>query len=116
MKSPLEGFFKLGEKVTGGDPKKMMDWNYYMLWIILFAFFGIFLGNIWEFYKFQKLAHLGWALFGLAIMWFQYGSLKQMYETRKIMKNMQPQQTQSVEIESVDDMLKEFKEDGGVEK
>ena len=34
MKNPLEIFFSIGEKVTGGDPKKMMDWNYYMLWIM----------------------------------------------------------------------------------
>ncbi|HDK42516.1 MAG TPA: hypothetical protein ENG87_03995 [Candidatus Pacearchaeota archaeon] len=112
MKSPIEGFFKLGDKVTGGDPKRMMDWNYAMLWIIFFAFFGIFLGNVLEFFQTQRLANLGWACFGMAIMWFQYGSLKQMYEARKMMKQMDSQPTKQLKVESVDDMLKEFKKDG----
>ena len=99
----------MGEKVTGGDPKRMMDWNYYMLWIIFIAFFGIFTGNLWEFYQFQKLANLGWALFGLAIMWFQYGSLKQTYDMRKMMKNQVDEPPKMVKVESFDKMLEDFK-------
>ena len=106
MDSPMSVFFKLGDKVTGGDPKRMADWNYYMLWIIFLAFFAIFTGNIWEFIHSQKLANLGWACFGLAVMWFQYNSLKQFYGMRKMMKEPE----KPMEIEPVDKMLKEFED------
>jgi len=109
MRNPMEMFFKLGDKVTGGDPKRMMDWNYYMLWIIFVAFFGIFTGNIWEFIQFQKLANLGWAMFGLAIMWFQYGSLKQTYGARKLMKEQAGKPPKPLKVESFKEMMEEFK-------
>jgi len=109
MKSPLDTFFKLGDKVTGGDPKKMMDWNYYMLWVIFIAFFGVFLGNFWEFIQFQKVANLGWAIFGLAIMWFQYGNLKQTYGMRKLLKKQKNEPQKTLKVESFEEMMEEFK-------
>ena len=111
MKSPMELFFKLGDKVTKGDPKRLADWNYYFLWIIFFAFLGIFIGNVYEFYLYQKLANLGWGLFGFAIMWFQYWSLKQAYGMRKLMKEQSknPKPAPELKVDSVNEMLEEFK-------
>lgn len=108
-KSPLDMFFKLGDLATKGDPKRKADFDYCMLWIIFGAFTSIFIGNIWAFFQTYELAKLGWACFGLAIMWFQYNNLKAVREMRK-MQAQQPQQPKKPEvIETVDEMLKEFK-------
>lgn len=100
-----EWFFSLGEKVTKGDPKRLFDWNYYMLWIMFVAFVSILIGNSLEFIKSQRLANLGWSFVILAILWFQFQSLKQTYEARKMFKEQKPEK-----IEGVDEMLKEFKQ------
>jgi len=113
MKSPLSVFFSLGDKITKGDPIKQMDWNYYMLWIIFLAFFGVFFGNLKHFIEFQQIANLGWALFGMAIMWFQYNSLKQTYAMRKMMREQAKNKAEGkdvpLEVESVDEMMEGFK-------
>ena len=102
--NPLDKFFKLGEKVTKGDPKRLLDWNFYLLAIMFLAFLSILIGNLIDFYKFQKIANLGWAFVMLAILWFQYWGLKQTYETRKMMKDYKPEK-----LESQKEMEKEFK-------
>ena len=107
MNPILNKFFSLGDKVTKGDPKRKADFDYYMLWIIFLAFFSIFLGNIWNFFKTYHLERLGWAAFGLAIMYFQYFALKQARDVRKIMKEATPQEEEIIE-ENIDDMLKGF--------
>lgn len=104
MNNPLEFFFKLGEKVTKGDIKRKVDFDYYMLWVIFFAFLGIFVGNLIDFVKYQKLSNLGWAFFGMAIMWFQYFGLKQMYDYRKLI-NLPKEE---MKVEPVEEMLKSF--------
>lgn len=109
--SPLSVFFKLGDKVTKGDPIRKLSFDYYMLWIIFIAFAFVFIGNIWNFFLHgYKIANLGWALFGLALMWFQYFNLKNMYHLR-IMQKENPPITikKSNEIESVKEMLGGFK-------
>jgi len=111
MNSPLDGFFKLGEKVTHGDPKRLLDFNYYLLWIMFLAFFSIMIGNLWDFYKFQKLANLGWAFVMVAILWFQYQGLTQTYQTRKMYKNLKPET-----IPDEKSMLDEFKEEKEVKE
>jgi len=109
--SPLDIFFKLGDKVTRGNPKRKMDFDYYMLWIIFLAFFMIFVGNLRSFALTFKFAYLGWSLFGLAIMWFQYHNLKTFYNVRKQM-NASPVPVKSAppteKIESVKEMLSGF--------
>lgn len=108
-KNPLDMFFALGDKVTRGDPKRKADFDYYMLWIIFLAFFSILIGNIWEFFQTQKLANLGWAAVMVGILWFQYNGLKQFYGMRKMMKAQEGKPKQEIKIESVNEMLKEFK-------
>lgn len=112
MKSPIDTFFSLGEKVTNGDPKRKADFDYYMMWIIFLAFFSIFIGNLYEFFFIsQKIASLGWASFGLAIMWFQFFNLKNIREMRKIIKRQvdKPREPKELNIESPEEMLKMFK-------
>lgn len=108
--SPLSMFFKLGEKVTK-NPKQKMDFDYYMMWIIFLAFFGVFMGNLWNFFNNNyQLQYLGWSLFGLAIMWFQYFNLRNMWIMRNHFKNkIEVEKVEEDKIESVDEMLKEFK-------
>jgi len=105
MANGLDWFFNLGNRVTKGDPKLLMDWNFYLLTIMFLAFFSILLSNLWDFYKFQKLANLGWAFVMLAILWFQYQALTQTYQTRKMYKNLKPEI-----VPSEKSMLDEFKE------
>ena len=106
-KSPMEFFFSLGDKVTKGDPKRKADFDYAMMWIIFLAFGSIFVGKMYEFFFVaQQLATLGWAAFGLAIMWFQYHTLKAMRDMRKMIKNPQP-----LKIESPEEMLEGFKDE-----
>jgi len=117
MNSPLSMFFKLGDKVTGGDPKKLMDWNYYMLWIMFIAFFSILVSNLYEFFFVsQRISSLGWAGVMFAILWFQYYGLKQTYEMRKAMKKMgnitskPKEEEENLENEeTVDEMMEGFK-------
>ncbi|MFW6173151.1 MAG: hypothetical protein ACOC5T_05345 [Elusimicrobiota bacterium] len=45
-KTPMEFFFSLGDKATKGDPVRMADFNYYMLWLMFLAFFSIMLTSI----------------------------------------------------------------------
>jgi hypothetical protein len=104
MNSPVDYFFKLGEKVTHNDPKRMLDFNYYLLWIMFAAFLTILAGNLIDFYNTLKIASLGWAVVMLAILWFQYQSLKQIYDSRKMLKDYIPDK-----IESAEEMMGEFK-------
>jgi len=107
-KSPLSIFFSIGDKVTKGDPVRKMSFDYYMLWVIFLAFGFVFIGNVWRFFiNGYQLANLGWGLFGLAIMWFQYFNLKNIYHIRKQQKAMEEKQED--EIESIEEMLQGFK-------
>jgi len=110
QKSPLSVFFKLGDKVTKGDPIRKMSFDYYMLWIIFLAFGFVFVGNIWHFFtQGYALANLGWALFGLAIMWFQYFNLSNMYKLREYQKkSVLVEKEEDAEIDDVNKMLKGF--------
>lgn len=110
QKSPLSIFFSLGDKVTGGDPKRKLDFDYYMMWIIFLAFLIVFIGNLRSFFLFgYQLQYLGWSLFALAIMWFQYFSLTNIWKIRKFQKEEPPKkETIEEEPESVDEMLSGF--------
>lgn len=117
--SVLDMFFSLGDKVTGGDPARKMDFDYYMLWIIFLAFAFIFIGNIYKFFfGGYQLQYLGWSFFGLAIMWFQYFNLKNSYAIRKMQKEARETigDSKEHEIEDVGDMLDGFRGDNSQEK
>lgn len=116
MDSPISMFFALGDKVTKGDPKKKMDYDYYLMWIIAIAFFIMVVANLWDFIKFQRFASISWVLIGAAMLWFQYWNLKQFYHMREMMKNQTipstpAQEKKELKIESVEDMMKEFNKD-----
>jgi hypothetical protein len=112
-KSPLSIFFSLGDKVTGGDPIKKLDFDYYLMWAIFLAFCFVAFGNIknfvLSFYTESVAFHsFGWAIFSLAIIWFQYFNLKNFWSYRSKMKEAKENAGKSIssEIESVHDMLK----------
>lgn len=112
MSSPMDKFFELGDKVTGGDPLRKANWDYYMLWVIFCAFFSIFVGNLYNFFFVsQQITSLGWAVVMLGILWFQYSGLKQYYGIRKMMKEnvANPKEEKKINIESVEEMMKGFK-------
>ena len=104
--SPLAIFFKLGDKVTGKDPQRKANFDYYMLWVIFLAFLFVFAGNLWDFIDKGNWASLGWSAFGLAIMWFQYFNLKNMYQFRKMRENVKI--VDENKIEGPDEMLAGF--------
>jgi hypothetical protein len=110
MKSPIEGFFELGNKITKGDPIRKADWDYYLLWVMFLAFFAIFIDNLYIFFfKTQQLYNLGWAGVMVAMLWFQYHGLKAAYEMRKLIRFSLKNQQEN--IESTEDMLKGFKDE-----
>jgi LPS O-antigen subunit length determinant protein (WzzB/FepE family) len=110
MANPMEMFFALGDKVTKGDPKRKMDFDYYLMWIIAVAFAIMVVANAWDFIKFQRFASISWVLIGAAMLWFQYWNLKQFYHMREMMNKPKEVQEKAKElkIESVEDMMKEF--------
>lgn len=119
-KNPMDVFFNLGNKATKGDPVRMADFNYYMLWLMFTAFFSILLTNLFTFFSivgtdlWQGLRSLAWAGVMAAILWFQYGALKSQREARKnlkeIYKNLNKgEKPKPLKEDSVEDMLSEFK-------
>jgi len=82
--SPIQWFLSLGDKATKGDPKKMADWNYYMMFVIFIAFLTVLISYVISFIQYQRLSSLGWAFVMVGIIWFQYNGLKAMYEQRKL--------------------------------
>lgn len=104
MKNPIEYFFSLGDKVTNGDPKRKADYDYYLFWLMFLAFCSVGIGNLISFFKSGQIQYLGWSLVMVAILWFQYFGLIQMYQFRKMLKT-----PLDIERSSKEDMLKEFK-------
>lgn len=119
-KNPMDVFFNLGNKATKGDPVRMADFNYYMLWLMFTAFSSILLTNLFTFFSivgtdlWQGLRSFAWAGVMAAILWFQYGALKSQREARKnlkeIYKNLNKgEKPKPLKEDSVEDMLSEFK-------
>ena len=116
MKNAIDWFFDLGEKVTKGDPKKQMDFQYYMLWIIFLAFAGMFITNIIRFITTLDAMNLIWGLIGFAIMSLQYGNLKNFHRMRKARKQLKIKPEEEHKVEEIDEMLKGFKKEDGSKK
>jgi len=104
MASATDIFFKLGDKVTRGDPNRQQDFTYYMLWILFLAFLFMFILNTYNLIMTLDLNYLIWSGIGFAITSLQFFNLKQMYELRKLRRV--PQEPEKVE--SVDEMMKGF--------
>lgn len=118
MGSPIDKFFAMGDKATKGDPYKKAKFDYYLLWIMFFAFFSILVSNFQAFWVtasvsiWGSLKYLGWSGVMCAILWFQYFGLKQARQGMLVMKqfkNVKPEPAKKEEIESVENMLKGFK-------
>ena len=104
MKNPLEFFFSLGNKVTNGDPKRKADFDYYLYWLMFLAFISVGIGNFITFYKTMQLQYLGWTCVMIAILWFQYNGLVQMYQFRKMINT-----PNDIKLESKEEMMEGFK-------
>lgn len=107
MKSPIDSFFKLGDKITKGDIKKKTDYDYALLWVMFLAFLLVFFDNLYLFYKTLRFYNLGWSLVILAILYFQYWGLKGTYEMRMMLKKMD---NDPEKVESPDKMMEGFDE------
>jgi len=108
MKGPLDLFFKMGEKATGGDPQRQADFIYYMVWILFIAFFTMFSSNLYRLIAYRNIDFLVWTLVGFAICVIQYFSLKGMYDMKK-MRNRPIRADKN--LDSVEDMMETFNED-----
>jgi len=104
MKGPLDLFFKMGEKVTKGDPERQADFIYYMVWILFTAFFVMFTSNLYNLIFNTSIDYAIWTLIGFAIMCIQYFSLKGMYD----MKQMRKRPVKVENLESTEDMMDAF--------
>jgi len=107
MTGPLDMFFKVGEKVTKGDPNRQADFVYYMVWIIFTAFFIMFVSNAYRLFFTGDIDYAVWTLVGFAVCGIQYFSLKGMYDLKKMKKEAKIKQ-KDTEIDSVDEMMKQF--------
>ena len=105
MKGPMELFFKMGEKATGGDPERQADFIYYMVWILFIAFFWLFIFNAYNLFWLGDLNAATWTLVGFAICVIQYFSLKGMYDLKQMKK--QPIKKDKT-LDSVEDMMNTF--------
>jgi len=116
MSSPLDIFFKMGEKVTRGDPNRQADFIYYMVWILFTAFVFMFWSNLYTLIITGDIHYLTWVLTGFAITGIQYFTLKGMYDMR-ILRKKAKITTSEAGLDSVDDMMETFnkdkKEEGG---
>jgi hypothetical protein len=112
-KTPLQVFFELGTKATGGDPVKKSQFDYYFMWILFLAFVLLSARNWILFFQTWEVGYLPWALIGLAISWFQYHALKQFYHVKENMIKLHSgglkAEFEPIEEESVDEMMEEFK-------
>lgn len=106
MANPTDFFFKLGDKVTRGDPMRQQDFTYYMIWILFIAFAAMFISNLISLIRTGEFNFAIWMLIGFAIMSLQYFNLKQIYELRKLRRN--PVSQKEEKIESVEEMLESF--------
>ena len=115
MAGPMDLFFKMGEKATGGDPERQADFIYYMVWILFTAFLWLFLYNAYDLFVNKNLNAATWTLVGFAICGIQYFSLKGMYDLKQMKKK--PVKADK-EVGSVDEMMATFKKDvqGGKKK
>lgn len=124
MKSPIESFFNLGNKVTGGNPVRKAQFDYYLYWILALAFFTMMVNNFRMFYLsgFTQFNYLAWGLVMGVITWFNYHALtafRNGYVTLKKINQKsfeskgKDEKNEELEIESFDEMLNEFgKKDG----
>ena len=108
MKGPIDLFFKMGEKATGGDPEKQADFIYYMVWILFIAFSTMFFSNGYRLIVYRDIDFAVWTLVGFAISTIQYFSLKGMYDMRQMKAQSKSQPVKEEKLESVDDMMKLF--------
>jgi len=105
MKGPMDLFFKMGEKATGGDPDRQADFIYYMVWILFIAFFTMFSSNAYRLIVYRDIDYAVWTLVGFAITGIQYFSLKGMYDMKQLKKQTKIKDTS---LDSVDDMMATF--------
>ncbi len=110
MRSPMDLFFKIGDKVTKGDMKKKADFDYYFLWLIFLAFCFVLFGNARNFYLTHQLQYLGWSFVMFGILWFQYFTLKNVREMRKLQEELSQNIVKAEPKEEKDDSLQEMKE------
>ena len=110
-RSPIEIFFSLGDRVTKSPEQKIL-FDYIFMWIIFCAFSTILLSNLYKFFFVaQDWTYLGWSAVMVGILWFQYNNLKQFYGMRKMLREQASKPQEPMKIESVEEMIKEFKKD-----
>jgi len=119
MKSPIEGFFSLGNRVTKGDPLNKARFDYYLYWILALAFFFLMCNYIYLYYQsgFTHHMYLAWGLVMLVITWFNYHTLGSFYgvytnlsRVYDTLGNKTNKKVEKIESESsIKDMMGEFK-------
>lgn len=116
MASPLDVFFKMGEKATGGNPVRKAQYDYYLYWIVFISFACIAITYYYNFFfKNAPLSTMIWGVVITIFCWFNYfalGAFRAMYENMKKMTSAQEvikKASVTMDIEDVNSMLSEFK-------
>lgn len=112
--SGFDWFFKFAPK----DPIKKANYDYYLFWVIFLAFLLIGGDNLYRFLSLGNFTNLGWAVVMFIIAYFNYNTLKAMYESRKMLLSNMIQAEKSRHnrsnkvldrVENVKEMMDEFK-------
>jgi ABC-type transport system involved in multi-copper enzyme maturation permease subunit len=112
--SIMDKFFTLGSKVTKNDPIQKAKFDYYLYWVIFLAFCFLVMTYFYSFYKTHSMTSLLWGIVILVVCWFNYWGLISFRAVKKNMDKFHNKEELSESkknevIESVDEMLEEFK-------
>lgn len=110
MTSPLELFFKMGDKVSGGDPIRQLDFTYYMMWIMLGAFVMMFSSNVYHLFITPSAQYAIWTLIGFAASGLNFITLKGIYDQRKFLRDNKPseEKVEPMYVETIEEMIGSF--------
>jgi len=105
----FDGFFKLGDRVTKGDPLRKSHFDYCLYWIVFLAFVFLALTYYYSFFLgVGTISALIWGVILTVVCWFNYFALLAFRNVYLTMKEMKTRMSIPEKIEDVDEMLKEF--------
>jgi hypothetical protein len=104
----LDGFFKLGDKATGGDPVKKALFDYLLMWIVFIALSSLFVSNLINFIKHMAWNSLFSSMIFMVFIWFNYYALKAMRQMYITMSSKTKSKVEDT-IETANKMLEGFK-------
>jgi hypothetical protein len=97
-------FFKIGEWATKNNPDRLLNFQWYMMWIMFIGFLTILISNLRRFFLTYEFSYLGWGIVMFAVLGLQYFSLRNIYLIKKAKKNQYIKEFANENIESIDEI------------